>query len=176
MSCVFVFLCVRSYRSMNRAPGPSDTWYRQHQLKCGGKFIKILEPVDYGRIAIRRNNKLLNKAKHLEAQLTCKGVLRAQPQNGDHSSSSDMHQPQLYPHNNKRINRATRGVKRKISVHVVDEDKDDVHKFTKKSKRANVADVRYKKRHNHIKTANKGKGNGTSSSKQPTIDMFFQKI
>lgn len=29
---------------MNRAPGPNDFWWQQHQFTCGGKFIKIKEP------------------------------------------------------------------------------------------------------------------------------------
>ncbi|XP_014258822.1 sprT-like domain-containing protein Spartan [Cimex lectularius] len=31
-------------RSMNRAPGPNDFWFADHQARCGGKFIKIKEP------------------------------------------------------------------------------------------------------------------------------------
>lgn len=31
-------------RCMNRAPGPHDFWFAQHQRDCGGKFIKIKEP------------------------------------------------------------------------------------------------------------------------------------
>ncbi|XP_015117478.1 sprT-like domain-containing protein Spartan [Diachasma alloeum] len=31
-------------RAMNRAPGPSDSWYEQHRRTCGGTFIKIREP------------------------------------------------------------------------------------------------------------------------------------
>lgn len=31
-------------RSMNRAPGPSDYWYKDHERSCGGKFHKIKEP------------------------------------------------------------------------------------------------------------------------------------
>ncbi|ELP89990.1 hypothetical protein EIN_403040 [Entamoeba invadens IP1] len=31
-------------RSMNRAPGPNDFWYKKHQETCGGKFIKISGP------------------------------------------------------------------------------------------------------------------------------------
>ncbi|ODN00040.1 SprT-like domain-containing protein Spartan [Orchesella cincta] len=31
-------------RSMNRAPGPSDFWYKTHQSNCGGSFVKIKEP------------------------------------------------------------------------------------------------------------------------------------
>lgn len=31
-------------RSMNRKPGPNDTWWKQHQDSCGGTFHKIAEP------------------------------------------------------------------------------------------------------------------------------------
>lgn len=29
---------------MNRPPGPSDHWYKEHQKNCGGTFHKIKEP------------------------------------------------------------------------------------------------------------------------------------
>lgn len=35
-------------RSVNRAPGPSDQWWANHQAVCGGTFIKIKEPEGYG--------------------------------------------------------------------------------------------------------------------------------
>lgn len=35
-------------RSLNRAPGPYDTWWANHQAICGGIFIKIKEPEGYG--------------------------------------------------------------------------------------------------------------------------------
>lgn len=31
-------------RAMNRAPGPNDRWWADHQRTCDGKFIKIKEP------------------------------------------------------------------------------------------------------------------------------------
>jgi len=31
-------------RAMNRPPGPSDNWYKQHQETCGGDYIKIASP------------------------------------------------------------------------------------------------------------------------------------
>lgn len=31
-------------RSMNRAPGKSDTWWAKHQAECGGTYTKIKEP------------------------------------------------------------------------------------------------------------------------------------
>ena len=35
-------------RSMNRAPGPYDIWWKQHQNLCGGTYSKIKEPDGYG--------------------------------------------------------------------------------------------------------------------------------
>ena len=34
---------------MNRAPGPNDNWWKDHQNSCNGVFIKIKEPEDYGK-------------------------------------------------------------------------------------------------------------------------------
>ncbi|XP_034256062.1 sprT-like domain-containing protein Spartan [Thrips palmi] len=31
-------------RTMNRAPGPADNWWKQHQDTCGGRFVKVREP------------------------------------------------------------------------------------------------------------------------------------
>ncbi|TKR87414.1 hypothetical protein L596_011815 [Steinernema carpocapsae] len=31
-------------RAMNRAPGPSDRWWKDHKLKCNWTFIKVKEP------------------------------------------------------------------------------------------------------------------------------------
>jgi hypothetical protein len=31
-------------RSMNRAPGKSDTWWAKHEAECGGTYTKIQEP------------------------------------------------------------------------------------------------------------------------------------
>ena len=36
-------------RSMNRAPGKNDFWWREHQASCGGTFEKIKEPEGYGK-------------------------------------------------------------------------------------------------------------------------------
>ncbi|OZC05570.1 hypothetical protein X798_07456 [Onchocerca flexuosa] len=35
-------------RSMNRAPGKNDFWWDEHQMTCGGNFIKVKEPEGYG--------------------------------------------------------------------------------------------------------------------------------
>ncbi|XP_076236231.1 DNA-dependent metalloprotease SPRTN isoform X2 [Calliopsis andreniformis] len=34
-------------RAMNRAPGPTDFWWKEHQQNCGGQFIKIKEPENF---------------------------------------------------------------------------------------------------------------------------------
>lgn len=36
-------------RAMNRAPGPSDRWWGQHNMNCGGTFVKVKEPEGFGK-------------------------------------------------------------------------------------------------------------------------------
>ena len=36
-------------RTMNRAPGPRDRWWPQHQQSCGGSFTKVKEPDGFGK-------------------------------------------------------------------------------------------------------------------------------
>ncbi|XP_078316176.1 protein pellino-like [Crassostrea virginica] len=36
-------------RAMNRAPGPRDPWFKDHQNSCNGTFIKVKEPENYGK-------------------------------------------------------------------------------------------------------------------------------
>ncbi|KAL2743439.1 DNA-dependent metalloprotease SPRTN [Vespula maculifrons] len=44
-------------RAMNRAPGPSDFWWREHQQSCGGQFIKIKEPENFKTRNTKNNQK-----------------------------------------------------------------------------------------------------------------------
>ena len=41
---------------MNRAPGPNDRWWSQHQQTCGGSFIKVKEPEGYGQKKGKKKN------------------------------------------------------------------------------------------------------------------------
>ncbi|KAK2722283.1 hypothetical protein QYM36_002720 [Artemia franciscana] len=41
-------------RSMNRAPGPNDLWWKRHKATCSGVFVKVKEPEGYKK----------NKKKH----------------------------------------------------------------------------------------------------------------
>lgn len=36
-------------RAMNRAPAERDPWWADHQRTCGGTYIKVKEPEDYGK-------------------------------------------------------------------------------------------------------------------------------
>ncbi|XP_054706726.1 DNA-dependent metalloprotease dvc-1-like isoform X2 [Uloborus diversus] len=49
-------------RSMNRAPGPTDMWWSQHQATCGGKFVKIREPEssNKGKLKLNENKRKLS--------------------------------------------------------------------------------------------------------------------
>ena len=45
-------------RSMNRAPGPSDSWHAAHAATCGGAFVKEAEPLEY---TLKKMKKLKKK-------------------------------------------------------------------------------------------------------------------
>jgi len=42
---------------MNRAPGPNDRWWMQHENTCNGTFTKIKEPDGYGKKKGKENKK-----------------------------------------------------------------------------------------------------------------------
>merc|ERR1712142_783025 len=48
-------------RAMNRAPGPNDNWWSQHQNTCGGTYTKVKEPenMDVKRLLINGKRKSL---------------------------------------------------------------------------------------------------------------------
>ncbi|DAZ93063.1 TPA: hypothetical protein N0F65_009737 [Lagenidium giganteum] len=50
-------------RSMNRAPGPSDRWWADHQKNCGGTYTKIKEPPGYKKKGEKKNGKQKQKEK-----------------------------------------------------------------------------------------------------------------
>ena len=48
---------------MNRAPGPSDRWWNEHENSCGGTFNKIKEPEGFGKKKVKEkkeNKKVRN--------------------------------------------------------------------------------------------------------------------
>lgn len=44
-------------RAMNRAPGPSDFWWKEHQQNCGGQFTKIKEPENFKKQNTKNSQK-----------------------------------------------------------------------------------------------------------------------
>jgi hypothetical protein len=54
-------------RAMNRAPGPRDPWWKEHEEKCGGVYTKIKEPDSYQK----KNNK--KKSTEIEKKEKNKG-------------------------------------------------------------------------------------------------------
>ncbi|KAF8469650.1 SprT-like family-domain-containing protein [Kalaharituber pfeilii] len=53
-------------RAMNRPPGPSDSWFQQHQETCGGDFVKIAGPPPKTKIQGQRT-KISNWIKPVDA-------------------------------------------------------------------------------------------------------------
>ncbi|KAI9987204.1 hypothetical protein PInf_023172 [Phytophthora infestans] len=51
-------------RSMNRAPGPTDCWWADHERRCGGSYSKIKEPVAFtAKQAKKRERELAREEK-----------------------------------------------------------------------------------------------------------------
>lgn len=50
---------------MNRAPGPNDMWWSAHQASCGGSYVKIKEPENYGV----KKKKEVNENKELPGSI-----------------------------------------------------------------------------------------------------------
>lgn len=44
-------------RATNRAPGPNDRWWAEHQRNCDGTFIKVKEPETFGKKKTQKENK-----------------------------------------------------------------------------------------------------------------------
>lgn len=44
-------------RSMNRPPGPTDSWWGKHQKTCGGTFVKIRSPEPTKKVTNPRKKK-----------------------------------------------------------------------------------------------------------------------
>ncbi|XP_015428460.1 PREDICTED: sprT-like domain-containing protein Spartan [Dufourea novaeangliae] len=50
-------------RAMNRAPGPNDFWWKEHQQTCNGQFIKIKEPENFKAKGSKNKEKVKPAAK-----------------------------------------------------------------------------------------------------------------
>jgi hypothetical protein len=44
-------------RAMNRAPGPTDFWWEEHQATCGGRYVKVREPLGFSEKKTKQINK-----------------------------------------------------------------------------------------------------------------------
>lgn len=78
---------------MNRAPGPSDFWWKEHQQTCGGQFIKIKEPENFkakGSKKVKSTPKNTTPANNIFTWLT-----KTSPSNTELKSS---------PNNQKSLN------------------------------------------------------------------------
>ncbi|GBL76292.1 SprT-like domain-containing protein Spartan [Araneus ventricosus] len=69
-------------RAMNRAPGPRDNWWAQHQSTCGGTFTKIKEPDNYKQKSSKR------KIQETKDQKGIKSYFEASTSKSNTSSSS----------------------------------------------------------------------------------------
>lgn len=100
---------------MNRAPSPRDPWWSDHQRKCGGSFVKIKEPENYGNKKkskeknpdtkesnLNRNNETLTKnVKHISDYFSNNGSKKPSTDFKKTSSGSNKTNPgKKKPHAN----------------------------------------------------------------------------
>ncbi|VDP87563.1 unnamed protein product [Echinostoma caproni] len=64
-------------RAMNRAPGPNDTWWGQHQALCQGHFVKIKEPEKVKRSGSGGKKSSSSKSSTLSAICRKKRILES---------------------------------------------------------------------------------------------------
>ncbi|OAD46963.1 hypothetical protein WN48_06231 [Eufriesea mexicana] len=57
-------------RAMNRAPGPTDFWWKEHQQICGGQFIKIKEPENFTAKSSKTKDKIKPKNTNLSSNIS----------------------------------------------------------------------------------------------------------
>ncbi|KAA0195714.1 Zinc finger RAD18 domain containing protein [Fasciolopsis buskii] len=73
-------------RAMNRAPGPNDTWWDQHQALCQGTFVKIKEPE---KISSSKNAKVcMNNQATTNQPSSSKAMIRKQKRSRENSTES----------------------------------------------------------------------------------------
>ncbi|POM73115.1 Hypothetical protein PHPALM_10066 [Phytophthora palmivora] len=50
-------------RAMNRAPGPTDRWWADHERGCGGRYTKIKEPAEFTAKQAKKKERELARAE-----------------------------------------------------------------------------------------------------------------
>jgi hypothetical protein len=73
-------------RSMNRAPGKSDTWWLKHEAECGGMYTKIKEPTMTKKQldALSAKERAGRQKNKLDSWITASAKTRTEP--GDTSN------------------------------------------------------------------------------------------
>lgn len=79
-------------RAMNRPPGPSDSWYKQHQETCGGDYVKIAGPPEKAKLGQEpvQKNKIIG---WLKGSTACKGDDKGTPAEGSHRDQGQQESP-----------------------------------------------------------------------------------
>ena len=59
---------------MNRAPSPSDRWWNDHRLSCGGSYSKVKEPEGYSEKTAKAKRGAGNTSESLSSKHGCKDI------------------------------------------------------------------------------------------------------
>ncbi|KAF2793049.1 hypothetical protein K505DRAFT_245312 [Melanomma pulvis-pyrius CBS 109.77] len=76
-------------RSMNRAPGKSDTWWARHEIECGGTYKKIQEPepTKKQREAMSKKERAGRQKNKLDSWVKVEGSKEATAKSGSRISA-----------------------------------------------------------------------------------------
>lgn len=84
-------------RAMNRAPGPSDFWWKEHQQNCGGQFIKIKEPENFKKQNMKNNKNSKNVSKERPKESSISKWLTKSDSPSQQYKSNDIPTPKSKP-------------------------------------------------------------------------------
>ncbi|XP_067947620.1 DNA-dependent metalloprotease SPRTN-like [Watersipora subatra] len=73
-------------RATNRAPGPNDFWWKEHQSSCGGTYIKVAEPTEFTE---RQNKKKKQEAKKKKEESKSTSLITNYFKSPKHTSSQN---------------------------------------------------------------------------------------
>lgn len=76
-------------RAMNRTPGPSDFWWKEHEASCNGTFIKIKEPEKKEKSKERGGKSLIGSNRKVNKSVTTTKSTSNSSNNSNVSGSSD---------------------------------------------------------------------------------------
>ena len=75
---------------MNRPPQPADSWWKQHESRCGGSFTKISEPEPVKKEKSAKKQKEKKEVKREKGQKTLEEVFKRRKTDSSKSCNDEV--------------------------------------------------------------------------------------